>query len=153
MRAVVQRVSHAQVEVCDGQERRTSGAIQQGLVVLLGVGDGDTDSDARYIADKIAHLRIFTDGDDKMNLAVGDVGGAVLLVSQFTLYGDARNGRRPSYSQAARPDVANLLYETVASLLRQHGLSVATGEFQSHMQVGLCNDGPVTLLLDSHKQF
>ena len=153
MRAVVQKVSHAQVEVVDGGQTHISGAIQQGLMVLLGVGNGDTDGDARYIADKIAHLRVFTDAEDKMNLSVLDVNGSVLLVSQFTLYGDARNGRRPSYTQAARPEMATHGYELVAKLLRAHGLTVATGEFQTHMQVTLCNDGPVTLLLDSAKQF
>ena len=153
MRAVVQRVTHAQVDVLSANSKHTSGEIQQGLMVLLGVGNGDTDGDARYIADKIAHLRVFTDAEDKMNLSVLDVGGAVLLVSQFTLYGDARNGRRPSYTEAARPEMATHAYELVAKLLRAHGLTVATGEFQPHMQVSLCNDGPVTLLLDSHKQF
>ena len=153
MRAVVQRVAHAQVAVLTEQDQRVSGAIQQGLMVLLGVAHGDTDSDARYIADKIAHLRVFTDAEDKMNLSVLEVGGSVLLVSQFTLYGDARNGRRPSYIEAARPEKAAHVYELVAKLLRAHGLIVATGEFQTHMQVSLCNDGPVTLLLDSHKQF
>ena len=122
-------------------------------MVLLGVAHGDTDSDARYIADKIAHLRVFTDAEDKMNLSVLEVGGSVLLVSQFTLYGDARNGRRPSYIEAARPEKAAHVYELVAKLLRGHGLTVATGEFQTHMQVSLCNDGPVTLLLDSDKLF
>ena len=153
MRAVVQRVAHAQVAVLTEQDQRVSGAIQQGLMVLLGVAHGDTDSDARYIADKIAHLRVFTDAEDKMNLSVLEVGGSVLLVSQFTLYGDARNGRRPSYIEAARPEKAAHVYELVAKLLRGHGLTVATGEFQTHMQVSLCNDGPVTLLLDSDKQF
>ena len=153
MRAVVQRVAHAQVAVLTEQDQRVSGAIQQGLMVLLGVAHGDTDSDARYIADKIAHLRVFTDAEDKMNLSVLEVGGSVLLVSQFTLYGDARNGRRPSYIEAARPEKAAHVYELVAKLLRAHGLIVATGEFQTHMQVSLCNDGPVTLLLDSDKQF
>ena len=153
MRAVVQRVAHAQVAVLTEQDQRVSGAIQQGLMVLLGVAHGDTDSDARYIADKIAHLRVFTDAEDKMNLSVLEVGGSVLLVSQFTLYGDARNGRRPSYIEAARPEKAAHVYELVAKLLRGHGLTVATGEFQTHMQVSLCNDGPVTLLLDSDKLF
>ena len=153
MRAVVQRVAHAQVAVLTEQAQRVSGAIQQGLMVLLGVAHGDTDSDARYIADKIAHLRVFTDAEDKMNLSVLEVGGSVLLVSQFTLYGDARNGRRPSYTAAARPEKAAHVYELVAKLLRGHGLTVETGEFQTHMQVSLCNDGPVTLLLDSDKQF
>ena len=114
MRAVVQRVTHAQVDVLSADSKRTSGEIQQGLMVLLGVGNGDTDGDARYIADKIAHLRVFTDAEDKMNLSVLDVGGAVLLVSQFTLYGDARNGRRPSYTEAARPEMATHAYELVA---------------------------------------
>lgn len=153
MRAVVQRVAHAQVDVLSANSKHTSGEIQQGLMVLLGVAHGDTDSDARYIADKIAHLRVFTDAEDKMNLSVLEVGGSVLLVSQFTLYGDARNGRRPSYIEAARPEKAAHVYELVAKLLRGHGLAVATGEFQTHMQVSLCNDGPVTLLLDSDKLF
>ena len=153
MRAVVQRVAHAQVDVLSANSKHTRGEIQQGLMVLLGVAHGDTDSDARYIADKIAHLRVFTDAEDKMNLSVLEVGGSVLLVSQFTLYGDARNGRRPAYIEAARPEKAAHVYELVAKLLRGHGLTVATGEFQTHMQVSLCNDGPVTLLLDSEKQF
>ena len=153
MRAVVQRVSHAQVEIVDGSQTHISGAIQQGLMVFIGVGTVDTDGDACDIADEIAHLRAFTDAEDKMNLSVLEVGGSVLLVSQFTLYGDARNGRRPSYTEAARPEMATHAYELVAKLLRAHGLTVATGEFQTHMQVSLCNDGPVTLLLDSHKQF
>ena len=153
MRAVVQRVAHAQVDVLSANSKHTRGEIQQGLMVLLGVAHGDTDSDARYIADKIAHLRVFTDAEDKMNLSVLEVGGSVLLVSQFTLYGDARNGRRPSYIEAARPEKAAHVYELVAKLLRGHGLAVATGEFQTHMQVSLCNDGPVTLLLDSDKLF
>lgn len=153
MRAVVQRVTHAQVDVLTTTSRHTAGQIQQGLMVLLGVADEDTETDARYIADKITHLRIFTDTQDKMNLSVKDVGGKVLLVSQFTLYGDTRNGRRPSYTQAARPEKAIQLYDCVAKLLQNNDLNVATGEFQTHMQVSLCNDGPVTLLLDSHKQF
>lgn len=154
MRAVIQRVSRAQVEVVDENgSRRTSGSIGGGVVVLLGVGADDTERDARYLADKIAGLRLFSDDAGKMNLALGEVGGAVLLVSQFTLYGDCRNGRRPSYTQAAPPDTAQALYAQVAELLRGHGLTVATGEFQTHMQVDLCNDGPVTLLIDSQKQF
>ena len=153
MRAVVQRVAHAQVDVLSANSKHTSGEIQQGLMVLLGVAHGDTDSDARYIADKIAHLRVFTDAEDKMNLSVLEVGGSVLLVSQFTLYGDARNGRRPSYIEAARPEKAAHVYELVAKLLRGHGLAVATGEFQTHMPVSLGSDGPVTLLLDSDKLF
>ena len=154
MRAVVQLVTRARVDVLGTDDsRHTSGEIGHGLMVLLGVGDGDGEQDARYIADKIAHLRVFTDADGKMNASVLDVSGAVLLVSQFTLYGDARNGRRPSYTQAARPEAAQQYYTLVAQHLRQHGLHVATGEFQTHMQIDLCNDGPVTLLLDSCKQF
>ena len=153
MRAVVQRVTHAQVDVLSANSKHTSGEIQQGLMVLLGVGNGDTDGDARYIADKIAYLRIFEDENGRLNRSVQDIGGSVLLVSQFTLYADARNGRRPSFSAAAAPEAANAWYEEVAALLRGHGLTVETGRFQSHMQVDLCNDGPVTLLLDSQKQF
>jgi len=121
--------------------------------VLLGVGTEDTEADARYIADKIAALRIFEDDDGKLNRSLQDTGGAVLLVSQFTLYADARNGRRPSFSAAARPEQAERLYQAVADLLRGHGLTVETGRFQTHMQITLCNDGPVTLLLDSNKLF
>ena len=141
----------------DGPNRKpeyeTAGRISDGLTVLLGVGTEDTEADARYIADKIAALRIFEDGDGKLNRSLQDTGGAVLLVSQFTLYADARNGRRPSFSAAARPEQAERLYQAVADLLRGHGLTVETGRFQTHMQITLCNDGPVTLLLDSNKLF
>lgn len=153
MRAVIQKVTHAAVDVLDGQQRETVGRIDGGLMVLLGVGHDDTEADARYIADKIACLRIFEDGQGKLNRSLQDTGGSVLLVSQFTLYADARSGRRPSFSAAARPEQADALYQTVARLLRAHGLNVATGRFQTHMQIQLCNDGPVTLLLDSHKLF
>jgi len=153
MRAVIQKVSRAHVDVLAGQNRERSGQIEAGLMVLLGVCHADTEADARYIADKIAGLRIFEDEAGKLNRSVQDIGGAVLLVSQFTLYADARNGRRPSLSQAARPEAAEPLYETVAGLLRRHGLNVETGRFQAHMQIDLCNDGPVTLLLDSQKLF
>ena len=153
MRAVIQKVSRAHVDVLAGQSRERSGQIEAGLMVLLGVCHADTEADARYIADKIAGLRIFEDEAGKLNRSVQDTGGAVLLVSQFTLYADARNGRRPSLSQAARPEAAEPLYETVAGLLRRHGLNVETGRFQAHMQIDLCNDGPVTLLLDSQKLF
>lgn len=153
MRAVIQKVSHARVDVVQNQSRETSGEIGSGLMVLLGVCHGDTEIDARYIADKTANLRIFEDEAGKLNLSVKDIGGAVLLVSQFTLYGDARNGRRPSFSQAAPAEQADALYRHTAELLRGHGLQVETGRFQTHMEVSLCNDGPVTLLLDSHKQF
>ena len=153
MRAVIQKVTRAQVDVLAGEKRETCGQIGAGLLVLLGVGHEDGEQDARYIADKIAHLRIFEDENGRLNRSVQDIGGSVLLVSQFTLYADARNGRRPSLSAAAAPDVANAKYEDVAALLRAYGLVVETGRFQTHMQVELCNDGPVTLLLDSRKQF
>lgn len=154
MRAVIQKVSHAQVDVLsDDGQRETAGRIGEGLMVLLGVGAEDSGQDARYIAEKIARMRIFADADGKLNLSVQDVGGAVLLVSQFTLYADARSGRRPSFSAAAGAEQAHALYEEVGALLRGYGLPVETGRFQTHMQVQLCNDGPVTLLLDSHKQF
>ena len=149
MRAVVQRVNGASVEV-DG---RIAGEVGVGLLVLVGVEEGDVSADADYIADKIAGLRIFNDPDGKMNLSITDVGGAVLLISQFTLHGDCRRGRRPSFIAAARPETATPLYEEVASRLRGVGLPVATGEFGAHMHVSLVNDGPVTILLDSKKLF
>lgn len=149
MRAVLQRVSEAQVRVDGG----IVGEIGRGLLVLLGVGQGDSVADARYLAEKTAGLRIFEDAQGKMNLSVEEVGGAVLVVSQFTLYGDCRQGRRPGFSAAAPPDLANALYERFVGLLRERGLSVATGVFQAEMAVTLVNDGPVTLLLDSRKEF
>jgi D-tyrosyl-tRNA(Tyr) deacylase len=149
MRAVVQRVSEASVEV-DGC---IVGKVGRGLLVLVGVEEGDTEADAGYIAEKAAGLRIFNDSDDKMNLSVADVEGGVLLISQFTLHGDCRRGRRPSFIAAARPETAIPLYEGVASRLRAAGLPVATGEFGAHMHVALVNDGPVTILLDSKKLF
>ena len=149
MRAVIQRVSEASVRV----EDRVTGAIGQGLLAFIGVGQEDTPQDAAYIAGKIAGLRIFNDEDGKFNLSVEDMGGAVLVVSQFTLHGDCRKGRRPSFVQAARPERAIPLYESVAEHLRARGLEVATGEFGAHMDVRLLNDGPVTLLLDSRKTF
>ena len=153
MRAVIQKVSWAKVEIVTQNGRDTAGEIKHGILVLLGVGRHDTESDARYIADKTANLRIFADEQDKLNLSLKDTGGGILLVSQFTLYGDARNGRRPSFSQAAPPTHAYALYETVARMLREQGLNVQTGRFQTHMQIELCNDGPVTVLLDSTKLF
>lgn len=153
MRAVIQKVTQAQVDVLSGETRETVGKIGSGLMVLLGVGLGDCEDDARYIADKTANLRIFEDADGKLNLSVKDIGGGVLLVSQFTLYADARSGRRPSFSSAARPEEADKWYRFTAGLLRGHGLTVETGRFQTHMQVSLCNDGPVTVLLDSKKGF
>lgn len=149
MRAVVQRVSSATVTVGD----RVTGAIGQGLLVLLGVEQGDGPTDRQYIASKIRDLRIFADGDGKMNRSVLEVQGGVLVVSQFTLSGDARNGRRPSFASAAPPPIARALYEDVVRELRTSGLQVSTGEFQAMMQVSLVNDGPVTILLDSRKTF
>lgn len=127
------------------------GQIQCGFLVLLGVAEDDTQDDVIWVAGKIASLRVFEDAEGKMNLALADVGGSVLLVSQFTLYGDCRKGRRPSFVEAARPEKANLLYNSVAAELKGHGLTVETGTFQAHMDVRLLNDGPVTLLLDSRK--
>ncbi len=149
MRAVLQRVAKAQVCI----EGETVGSIGPGLAVLLGVEQGDTETDAAYIAQKIANLRIFSDDADKMNLSVQQIGGSVLMVSQFTLLGDARRGRRPGFTQAESPDRADQLYEKTCSMLREMGLVVETGRFQTHMQVYVVNDGPVTLLLDSKKLF
>ncbi|MBL7645975.1 MAG: D-tyrosyl-tRNA(Tyr) deacylase [Candidatus Hydrogenedentes bacterium] len=149
MRAVVQRVRHASVRV----DEEIVGAIGHGLLVLLGVDVSDGNSDADYLADKIFGLRIFNDDDGKFNRSLEDVGGAVLLVSQFTLHGDCRKGRRPSFIAAARPEQAIPLYERVGSLLREKGVEVANGIFGAHMAVELLNDGPVTLLLDSGKAF
>lgn len=149
MRAVVQRVTEGRVTV-DGA---VVGAIGRGFVVLLGVGPEDTAADARYLAEKIVNLRVFEDEAEKMNLSLLDVGGAVLAVSQFTLYGDCRKGRRPSFTAAAPPDVAAALYETFVSAVRECRVSVETGVFQAMMQVEIHNDGPVTLLLDSQKVF
>ena len=149
MRAVVQRVSEASVKV-DGQ---CVGSIGTGLVVLLGVDKGDSDQDADYIAEKIAGLRIFPDDQQRMNLSVVDVGGSVLMISQFTLLGDVRRGRRPSFTDAAEPEMADQLYEHCNRQLRLHGVTVATGIFRADMQVQLINDGPVTILLDSRKLF
>jgi D-tyrosyl-tRNA(Tyr) deacylase len=149
MRAVVQRVSEASVTV-DGS---VIGQIGRGFLVLLGISHGDTQKDVGWMAGKIAGLRVFEDPEGRMNLGLADVGGAVLLVSQFTLYGDCRKGRRPSFIEAARPEVAVPLYQAVAAELRGAGLQVETGKFQAHMDVRLLNDGPVTLLLDSTQLF
>jgi D-tyrosyl-tRNA(Tyr) deacylase len=149
MRAVVQRVSSAKVTVDD----RVTGEIGAGLLVLLGVEQGDGPPDLQYITAKIRDLRIFADAAGKMNLSVLDTSGAVLVVSQFTLSGDARNGRRPSFATAAPPQIARALYEEVVRELKASGLRVETGEFQAMMQVALVNDGPVTILLDSRKTF
>jgi len=147
VRAVVQRVSQAGVTVQGEQVAQ----IGHGLLVLLGVCGGDTDAEAEYIADKIAGLRIFDDQSGRLNRSVTDCGGAVLLVSQFTLYGDCRKGRRPSFTRAAAPQEAERLYQAVAQRLRATGLEVQTGRFGAEMAVSLVNDGPVTLLLDSER--
>ncbi len=149
MRAVVQRVARASVKV--GNE--TVGEIGPGLLVLLGVAHDDTEADASYLADKIAGLRIFEDPGGKMNLAALDIGGAVLAVSQFTLFGDVRRGKRPSFDDAARPEQAVRLYELFVDKIRGAGLRCETGKFQEMMKVELINDGPVTILLDSKKTF
>lgn len=149
MRAVVQRVSRASVTV-DGT---TVGSIDHGLLVLLGVSITDSESDADYLADKIAGLRIFEDKEGKMNLSVADAGGGVLAVSQFTLYGDVRRGKRPSFDDAARPEQARKLYEYFVEKIRAAGLRCKTGQFQAMMQVELVNEGPVTIMLDSTKAF
>jgi D-tyrosyl-tRNA(Tyr) deacylase len=149
MRAVVQRVSAARVEVDGG----LVGSIDSGLVVLLAVAEDDSAADADYMADKITNLRIFSDADGKMNVSLLDNGGGMLVVSQFTLYGDVRRGRRPSYTEAAEPEKANTLYTYFVDRVRRAGIRVETGVFQAHMRVSLTNDGPVTILLDSRKQF
>lgn len=145
MRAVVQRVSKASVTV-DGE---LVSQIDQGILVLLGITQGDGEEQIAYLARKIASLRIFEDDAGKMNLALSDVDGAALVVSQFTLYGDARKGRRPSFAHAARPEEADVLYQQFCARLAAEGAAVARGVFQAHMQVALVNDGPVTLWLDT----
>jgi D-tyrosyl-tRNA(Tyr) deacylase len=150
MRAVIQRVTSARVRVGD----RVTGEIGHGLLVLVGVGKGDTVADAQYIAGKIRDLRVFeSEAGKPMDRSVVDIGGGVLVVSQFTLYGDVRQGRRPSFDDAARPDEARELYEILVRELRAGQVPVSTGEFQAMMQVELVNDGPVTVLVDSKRQF
>lgn len=149
MRAVIQRVSKASVSVDDV----LIGTIDRGLLVLLGVSTTDTNAAADYTVEKLLGLRIFEDDQGKMNLSIREVGGAVLVVSQFTLYGDVRRGKRPSFDEAARPEQAKLLYEYVVAKIREQGIECATGEFQAMMQVSLVNDGPVTILIDSEKKF
>ena len=149
MRTVVQRVSRASVTV-DGQ---VVGRIDAGLLALVAVADGDTPADLDYTASKIRDVRIFPDADGRMNRSVADIGGAVLVVSQFTLMGDVRNGRRPGFTGAAAPDVARRVYEELVARLRSDGLPVETGVFQTHMHVELVNDGPVTILVDSRRGF
>ena len=149
MRAVVQRAGRASVKV-DG---KVTGAIERGVLVLLGVGQSDTEADAKYLAEKIAGLRIFEDEAGKINRSLVDIGGAALVVSQFTLYGDVRRGRRPSFDGAAPPVEAKRLYQLFCTLLEQQGSRVETGVFQAMMDVELLNEGPVTILLDSKKLF
>ena len=145
MRALIQRVSSARVEV-DGQ---VTGAIDAGLLVLLGVRREDTEAESEALLEKVLELRIFNDAAGKMNLSLLDTGGALLVVSQFTLYGDTRKGRRPSFDSAAPPEQANRLYECFVALARQRGVRTETGVFRAHMAVSLTNDGPVTLLLET----
>ncbi len=149
MRAVIQRVRRCRVTV----ESRVTGEIGPGLLVLLGVGRGDTEAAADYLAEKVLGLRIFEDDAEKMNLSVQDVKGEVLVVSQFTLYGDVRRGKRPSFDAAARPEEARRLYEYFVEKIRAAGLRCETGEFQAMMEVEMVNSGPVTILLDSEKVF
>lgn len=149
MRAVVQRVSRAKVTV----EGLVTGEISTGLLVLLGVAEDDTQDDASYLAEKLVSLRIFPDDEGKMNRSLVDVGGGMLVVSQFTLLGDCRKGRRPSFIKAARPELAESLYRIFVVEVGGHGVQTATGRFQAHMDVELVNDGPVTLLVDSRREF
>ena len=149
MRCVVQRVTEASVTV-NGE---TVGAVGPGLMVLIGVSTEDTDADLKYMADKVPNLRIFDDENGVMNRSVIDTGGIILAVSQFTLYGDARGGRRPSYIRAAKPDEANTMYERLVTAWRAKGIHVETGRFRTEMKVSLVNDGPVTILIDSEKAF
>lgn len=149
MRAVVQRVSRASVAVDD----EIVGRIGEGFLVLLGVADDDTQDDVIFLAQKVVGLRVFNDGEGKMNLGLNEVGGAMLVVSQFTLLGDCRKGRRPSFVRAASPEKADELYRSFVAEIRGQGVHVETGRFQQHMDVELVNDGPVTLMLDSRKAF
>lgn len=149
MRAVVQRVTSSSVTV----EGETTGKIDKGLMVLLGVADGDTDKDVTYMVDKIVNLRIFEDENDKMNLSLQDIGASLLVISQFTLLGDCRKGRRPSFIEAARPEMADNLYQKFVDKARSMGIRTETGRFKTHMMVELINDGPVTILVDSNKNF
>ncbi|WP_010098975.1 D-aminoacyl-tRNA deacylase [Ornithinibacillus scapharcae] len=148
MRAVIQRAKDAKVTV----KEKLVGEIENGFVVLLGVTHDDTIEDAKYLVNKISHLRVFEDDNDKMNLSLKDVNGAILSISQFTLYGDTRKGRRPNFMQAARPEQANTLYEQFNALLREEGLKVESGEFGAMMNVSLTNVGPVTLIIDSKEK-
>ncbi|HOB90484.1 MAG: D-aminoacyl-tRNA deacylase [Bacillota bacterium] len=149
MRAIVQRVSEARVEV----DRQVVGSIGRGFLVLLGVGQGDSEEDLQYMVDKILNLRVFEDDEGKMNLSLLDVEGEMLVVSQFTLYGDCRKGRRPSFSRAAGPELAEPMYNRFVSEVARRGVRVEKGVFGAMMSVFLCNDGPVTLMIDSERSF
>lgn len=149
MRTVVQRVSKAQVSI----EGDVKGVIGKGLVILLGIRREDTTKELQWLVDKVVHLRIFEDESGKMNKSLTDIGGEMLIISQFTLYGDCRKGRRPGFSTAAPPAIAEPLYQQFIKEVKAKGITVATGTFQAEMQVELINDGPVTLLLDSEKKF
>ena len=149
MRAVIQRVNFSSVIV----EGQVVGAIQAGLNVLLGVEEGDSAQDVAYMAEKIVNLRIFEDSDEKMNHSLLDVHGEMLCISQFTLLGDCRKGRRPNFMSAAKPDLANTLYESFVKTVEGYGIHVQTGQFQAHMIVDIQNDGPVTVIMDSRKNF
>jgi D-tyrosyl-tRNA(Tyr) deacylase len=148
MRILLQRVSRAEVRIREGDSTRVAGRIGRGYLLLIGITHTDSEETAAWMAEKIVGLRLFSDAEEKMNLALADVGGAVLAVSQFTLYGDAAKGRRPSFIDAARPEAARPLYETLVDTLRARGLTVETGEFGAMMDVELVNDGPVTLWLE-----
>ncbi|MHC5374039.1 D-aminoacyl-tRNA deacylase [Enterococcus sp. LJL120] len=148
MKAVIQRVSQAKVEI----QQQMVGEIQQGLLVLLGIHEEDTKDDVGYLLRKISQLRIFSDDQGKLNLSIQDIGGAVLSISQFTLYGDTKKGNRPSFVKAARPELAIPLYEAFNQGLRELGIPVATGEFGADMQVSLTNDGPVTIIIDTREK-
>ena len=149
MRAVVQRVTYANVKV-DGN---IVGEINRGFNVLIGISKEDTEEDMKYIKDKLINLRVFEDENNKMNLSLSDIQGELLIISQFTLYGDCRKGRRPSFSSAARPEVATKLYEEFIEKARKEGIVTKTGQFGAHMMVDLTNDGPVTILLESNRDF
>ena len=153
MRAVVQRVSSASVSVVSGESEVLAGSIGHGLLVFLGVGKGDSSADAEYLADKLAGLRIFMDSQEKMNLSIQDTGGALLIISQFTLYADARKGRRPSWSDAAGNEEAQILYEHFCAALREKSIKVETGRFREVMRISCVHEGPITILLDSRKGF
>lgn len=153
MRAVIQRVSSAAVKVIEEDKEYISGEISAGLLAFVGITDSDDDADMKYIVDKLIGLRIFEDDQNKMNLSVKDINGSILLVSQFTLYGDARKGKRPSFTDASRPEHAVPIYEKMKKTIENEGINLQSGIFGANMEVQIINDGPVTILLDSKKQF